>query len=205
MNLFCSAVNTFDDIYLSVHMPVVIFDLQAIIVKANPAFLDLVKAGSESYQSLVVTSFFQNYINDIDVFKNISEHTVVEITDAEGSTIPIIFHYNELKDIRGNLQGGMLFITDVRDLFLPPTSRPAFDQFPGKDPQTIKIPDQLLQEKKKLEQEAINKAWGKGESKNIKPKHAEIVPDNCPYCKKSLYYNNFTVKWECSYCGKYKS
>lgn len=154
MNLFCSAVNTFDDIYLSVHMPVVIFDLQAIIVKANPAFLDLVKAGSESYQSLVVTSFFQNYINDIDVFKNISEHTVVEITDAEGSTIPIIFHYNELKDIRGNLQGGMLFITDVRDLFLPPTSRPAFDQFPGKDPQTIKIPDQLLQEKKKLEQDA---------------------------------------------------
>ena len=59
--------------------------------------------------------------------------------------------------------------------------------------------------KKKLEQEAINKAWGKGESKNIKPKHAEIVPDKCPYCKKSLYYNNFTVKWECSYCGKYKS
>jgi len=59
--------------------------------------------------------------------------------------------------------------------------------------------------KKKLEQEAMYKAWGQSDSNNIEPNHAESIPDKCPFCKKSLFYNNLTLKSECSYCGKYKS
>ncbi len=153
-------VDNFDTTYRETSLPVVLFDDDAKILKANQAFLDLAKASSDDQRSLAITSFLKDlcpaFSNRI-IMDGLPDHNT-SFTNLEGKTIPTHIYYSKLTGKTGRHNTALGFIIDLTNMHraIDQIHELIFENRKLKEQQAGKTENTVLSEKLNLEKSLVD-------------------------------------------------
>ncbi len=147
---------TFDELYGSLIIPVFLFDSKARLIKVNKSFLELTKASIDNLHQYFLSSFLRRFSDGLARLEFVPEHYVTEITGLDGREIPVIINYIKLLKNDGTYGGGLIFITDLRDVdALKERLQKIILEYDPVNPQLVpELTEDLLEERKRLKRDA---------------------------------------------------
>ncbi len=154
--MFAFIEDTFDDIFGPLSVPVLLFDVDGKMINGNRSFQNLTKVDKKEIPNRSVLSFL-NLFKDDDTWmiKMIPRNHMTKLTDNLGNLIPVTVNYKIFKDENKTYRGGIGFVTDLSEFddVQKDLRKIKIEYEALKEKSTDELPDNGVQERKRLEQE----------------------------------------------------